>query len=299
MKKALSFALLCAIWGSTWLVIKVGYGGLSPFNVVALRFLIAGLVSSALVPILRVRWPQGRGEWGLSVLVGVVLFGLDYGLIYWAEQFLESGLTAVLFAVFPLTTAVIAHLWLPNERLTTRKLGGILISIVGVALLFGDKLRLDLSHAWPMLAMVGSAICASFASVATKKYGQNLHPAALDAPAMLIGGGLLAVASLVTGGGFALPHDAGTWTAVLYLAIVGSIVTFLLYFWLLKTWDATTLSFIAVITPALALFLGFVVLQERLTPWVIGGTALILAGVVLASRKAKTPAAKPTAAPEV
>lgn len=285
MKKALSFALLCAIWGSTWLVIKVGYGDLSPFNVAAIRFFIAGIVSAALIPILRVRGPQGRVEWGLAIFVGVTLFALDYGLIYWAEQFLESGLTAVLFAVFPLATAMIAHWWLPNEPLTARKLGGIMISIVGVAFLFGDKLRLDFAHVWPMLAMMASAIFAALASVATKKYGKNLHPASLNAPAMLVGAALLALAALATGGGLALPNDATTWNAILYLAIAGTIVSFLLYFWLLKTWDATTLSFIAVITPALALLLGFVVLQERLSLWAIAGAVLILGGVLLASRK--------------
>ena len=283
--KPLSFALLCLIWGSTWLVIKVGYGGLGPFNVAALRFLLAGVVLAALVPALGARWPRGRSQWGLVALVGTLLFALDYGLIYWGEQHLESGLTAVLFAIMPVLTALAAHAYLPQERLTWRKMGGTLLAFAGVVALFADRLRLDPVLALPMLAIVASAACAAVASVASKRHGHDLHPAALNAPAMLVGGVLLALASLATGDGFRVPSARPTWAAIAYLALAGSVVTFLLYFWLLKTWDATTMSFISILTPALALLLGLVYLDERPTAWTGLGAVLILGGVLLALRK--------------
>lgn len=279
--RPLLFALLCAIWGSTWLVIKVGYGGLGPFNVAGLRFLIAAVLMVPVALWAKAEWPRGRAEWGLVVFVGSVLFALDYGLIYWAEQSLTSGLTAVLFAVMPLMTALLAHLYLPQERLTPRKFAGTLLALAGVAALFGDSLRLDASLALPMLAILASAVCAGAASVATKRHGGRLHPAALNAPAMLVGAVLLGIASLATGDGLHLPSDRTTWAAVGYLAVAGSVVTFLIYFWLLKTWNATTMSFIAVFTPAIALGLGVLVLGERLTPWMGLGAALILAGILL------------------
>ena len=80
------YTLLCIIWGSTWLVIKVGYGGLGPFNVAALRFLLAGAVLVPLVPLFGARWPRGKTEWALVTWVGLVLFAADYGLIYWAAD---------------------------------------------------------------------------------------------------------------------------------------------------------------------------------------------------------------------
>ena len=98
------YVMLCLIWGSTWLVIKVGYGGLGPFNVAALRFLIASIVLTPIVPLFRASWPSTRTEWTLVVWVGLVLFAADYGLIYWGEQFLDSGLTSILFALLPLVT---------------------------------------------------------------------------------------------------------------------------------------------------------------------------------------------------
>ena len=285
--KPLAFVLLCAIWGSTWLVIKVGYGGLGPLNVAALRFLLAGLVFVPLVPLMRASWPRGRAEWALIAFVGAILFAADYGLIYWGEQYLDSGLTAVLFAVMPVVTALLAHLYLPAERLTPRKLAGTLLAFLGVAALFGDRLRVEPDKLLPMLAILGSTVCAAAASLATKKHGHGLHPAALNAPAMLVGAALLALAGLATGERLGLPGDAGTWGAVAYLALAGSVVTFLLYFWLLKTWNATTMSFVAIFTPVVALALGFLVLDERPTRYTALGAALILGGVVLALTKGR------------
>jgi len=276
------YALLCLIWGSTWLAIKVGYGGLGPFNVAALRFFMAGAIFVPLVPLFRARWPAGAGEWALVAWVGLVLFAADYGLIYWAEQFLDSGLTAILFATLPLITILFAHAYLPGDRTTPRKLAGTLLAFGGVAALFGDHVRLDASKAWPMAAVVASAVCAAAVGVVTKRHAHHLHPAALNAPAMLVGAVALLAASVFSGDGFALPRDTDTWWAVTYLAIAGSVVTFLIYFTLLKTWSVTSLSFISVFTPAVALLLGFVFLGERPTTLTALGAGLILTGVALA-----------------
>ena len=276
------YALLCVIWGSTWLVIKVGYGSLGPFNVAAVRFYVAGLVLAAIVPMTGARWPRGRTEWTLIAWLGIVLFAGDYGLVYWAEQYIESGLTAVLFATLPLITIAFAHVYVPGDRITLRKLAGTGLAFLGVAALFGDHVRVDASKTWPMLAIVGAAVCAAAGAVASKRHGGGLHPAALNAPAMLVGAVALTAASALAGERFGLPRDAATWSAVLYLAIIGSVVAFLAYFSLLKTWSVTSLSFISVFIPVVALVLGFVFLDERPTLWTAAGSALILAGVTLA-----------------
>jgi drug/metabolite transporter (DMT)-like permease len=276
------YVLLCAIWGSTWLVIKVGYGGLGPFNVAALRFFIAGTAFALVVAATGSRWPRGRTEWLLVVWVGVMMFAADYGLIYWAEQFIDSGLTAILFATLPLITIAFAHAYLPDEPLTARKFLGTAVAFAGVVSLFADGVRLDASRTVPMLAIVASAVFAALASVASKRHGHDISPAALNAPAMLVGAMVLTVVSFAVGDGFRFPADAATWTAVLYLSIAGSVVTFLVFFSLLKIWSATTMSFISVFTPATALLLGFVFLDERPTLYTALGAVLILAGVTLA-----------------
>jgi drug/metabolite transporter (DMT)-like permease len=215
-------------------------------------------------------------------LVGLLMFGMDYGLIYWAEQYLDSGLTAILFAVLPIATIMLAHLYLPGDRVTVRKLAGTVFAFLGVVALFGDRIRLDASAVGPMLAVLLSTVCAAVAGVAAKRHGTALHAAALNAPAMLLGGTVLMVASVLAGDGFRLPGDAATIGAVTYLALAGSVATFLVYFSLLKTWNVTSLSFISVFTPAIALLLGFLFRDERPTIWTGLGAALILAGVIIA-----------------
>src|SRR6185312_260781 len=181
MRKIILFSLLCLIWGSTWLAIKVGYGGLGPFTVAALRFVIAAAVLCAIVPIVGARWPRGRTEWTLVLVVGLLLFGGDYGLIYWAEQYIDSGLTAVLFGTFPLATMLAAHVYVPGEQLTGRKLAGAAIAFAGVVALFGDRLSVNAAAARPMIAVIGAVVCAAISNVATKRHGGSLHPAALNA----------------------------------------------------------------------------------------------------------------------
>jgi probable blue pigment (indigoidine) exporter len=155
--------------------------------------------------------------------------------------------------------------------------------------LFGDSLRFNSSLALPMLAILASAIFAALASLATKKHGGGLHPAALNAGSMLVGGVLLAGTSLAVGDGYRLPASGATWGAIFYLAIAGSVVTFLIYFRLLKVWSATSVSYVAIFTPALALFLGYLVRQERPTGWSALGVVLVLAGVLLALTKSGAP----------
>lgn len=289
------FVLLCIIWGSTWLVIKVGYGGLGPFNVAGVRFAVASAILVVVVPIVGARWPRGRAEWTLVTVVGVLLFVGDYGLIYWAEQYIDSGLTAILFGTFPLLTMAFAHVYIPGERLTRRTLTGGVAASLGVVALFGDRVHFDASNTWPMVSIVGAAACAAAANVATKRHGGAIHSAALNASSMMIGAVLLLALSWSTGGGVSVPSDARSWAAVGYLAVVGSVIAFLIYFSLLKTWKATTLSFFGVFTPAVALLLGALVLHERLTLWSVVGSALILGGVslTLMTSPVPMPAAQP------
>jgi drug/metabolite transporter (DMT)-like permease len=136
-----------------------------------------------------------------------------------------------------------------------------------------------------MLGIVASAVCASAAGVASKRHGSALHPTALNAPAMLVGAVALLATSILANDGFRLPVDAPTWGAIAYLALAGSVVTFLAYFTLLKTWSVTSLSFISVFTPAIALLLGFVFLNERPTLLAGVGAVLILVGVITAVSK--------------
>src|SRR5689334_20404187 len=169
------------------------------------------------------------------------MFAGDYGFIYWAEQSIESGLTAVLFATLPLMTLAVGRVYLPGERVTTKKLASSVLAVVGTIALFADRLRFDAAALRGMLAVLAAVLCAAIASVVSKRDAHDIPSATLNATSMLAGAAILLAVSLATGDGIRLPADAGTWAAVAYLSLVGSVLAFLIYFSLMKTWSVMSL----------------------------------------------------------
>ncbi len=222
-----------------------------------------------------------------DAVVGLALFGGDYGLIYWAEQYIDSGLTAILFATLPLVTlAVGAPLCARRAHYAPPKLAGKLVAVHrGRHLCSRDACASTPSRPFPCWPSSPRACARRSPASPRKRHGHALHPAALNAPAMLIGARSSRGRLGAQWGRRRLPRDAGTWAAIGYLAIAGSVITFLIYFSLLKTWSVTSLSFISVFTPAVALLLGFVFRAERLSGLMALGTILILGGVALGLSK--------------
>jgi len=277
------YAMLCLIWGSTWLAIRIGLEGAPPFLPAALRFALAFAV---LLPILvwrRSTLPKGRTEWTLVLFVGVVLYTADYGLIYWGEKNgVESGLSSILFATFVFQTAVFAHLLLKAERLTVQKLAGVGLGFVGILLIFrGQLAAAGFEKFLPMLAIVLSATSASICSVAMKRWGHNTDPISFTALSMAVGAvGLFAI-SLGTGEPWTIRWPVG-WLAIIYLCLAGSVVAFVTYWWILKRIEATSASYIGMITPIVAVFLGFTIGSEVLDPLALAGAGITLGGIFLA-----------------
>src|SRR2546421_828142 len=232
--RSAAFAMLCVIWGSTWLAIRIGLQGAPPFLAATLRFLLASITLAVLAIVFRSKWPANRTEWALVVFVGLVLFTADYGLIYWGENNgVESGLSAILFATLPLQTALVANALLEQERLTLQKLLGIALGFGGVLVIFRSQIgTAGLEKAFPMLAIVLSSSCAALSTVAVKRWGHGTDPVTFNGLAMGVGALCLAVISLVLGEGWRVPSWPEGMGAIFYLAIAGSVVTFVTYLWL-------------------------------------------------------------------
>lgn len=280
-----AFAMLCAIWGSTWLAIRIGLEGAPPFLSASLRFVVASLTLVGLAAVFRSKWPANRTEWVLVGFVGLVLFTADYGLIYWGENNgVESGLSAILFATLPLQTALVANAVLKDERLTLQKLGGIALGFVGVLVIFrGQLVTAGLDKAIPMLAIVLSATCAAFATVALKRWGHGTDPVSFNGMAMGVGALALAAVSIVVGERWVVPSWPQGLGAILYLALAGSVVTFVTWVWLLKESEATSLSFVALITPIVAILLGARLGNETFDTIDLVGSAIVLLGIYVST----------------
>jgi drug/metabolite transporter (DMT)-like permease len=283
MKARAVFLLLCLIWGSTWLFIKLGLRDLPPLSFAATRFLLATAILSAIVAARRMSLPEGRAEWWLIAKTGVLAFALNYGLLFWGEQHISSGLAALIQATIPVFGMLFAHPYLPGERLNARKLMGALLGVVGVGVIFSSQLGAEGGMAaWGSAAVLAGAVFVAYANVLVKARGARLDAAVLAAGQMACGFVVLAAAGLAFEGN---PLNF-RWTplalvCLLYLTLVGSVAAFLLFYWLVRHVDVTKTMLIALVTPLAAVLLGMLVLGEEVTWRTLAGGALILAGIGL------------------
>lgn len=283
MKARLVWLLLAAIWGSTWLFIKLGLRDLPPVGFAATRFVLAAAILWAIVAARRRPLPRDGRDWALLAATGVLAFGLNYGLLFWGEQHISSGLAALLQATIPAFGLAFAHLHLPGERLTLARLAGVGLGVAGVGVIFSNQLNVSGEMAlWGSAAIVLGAIFVAYSNVLVKARGGHLDPALLAAGQMLCG--LVPLAAYA----FAFEGSPASyrWTplavaSLLYLTLVGSVVAFLLYYWLVRHMDVTKTMLISLVTPLVAVLLGLAVLDERLTWRTLAGGALIMCGISL------------------
>ena len=283
MKARVVWLILCGIWGSTWLFIKIGLRDLPPLTFAGLRFVLASAILVSLIMIRRARWPRTRSEWYLIAVSGVLQFTLNYGLVFWGEQYISSGLAAVLQSTFPLFGLVIAHFYLPSERITTLKVVGVLLGILGVAVIFSDQLSIAGSMALlGSIALVLSALFGSYSNVLVKAYGGKIDPQILAAAQMVCGFVPLLAAGFATEGNpLRFRWTISAVISLMYLVIVGSVIAFALYYWLVRNMDVTNTMLIALVTPVVAVILGMIVLHEQLNWRLVAGGACIILGLAL------------------
>lgn len=283
MKARLVWLILCGIWGSTWLFIKIGLADLPPMTFAGIRFVLASLILTSLVVARGAKWPRTLGEWKLIAIVGVLQFSFNYGLVFWGEQHISSGLAAVLQSTFPAFGLVIAHFYLPQERLSTGKVLGVLLGVFGVAVIFSDQLTVaGRMAALGSIALILSAFFGSYSNVLVKAYAQHIDPMVLAAGQMVFGFVPLLVIGFATEGNPLRFHWTGKAIgALLYLVIVGSVAAFALYYWLMRNMQVTKTMLIALVTPGVAVMLGMIVLHEKLNWRLLAGTACIISGIGL------------------
>lgn len=285
------YATLVLIWSSTWVGIKIGLEDAPALLGAGLRFVLAGAV---LLVVAAAQRRSLRTDWRLAAVLALAPFWFAYGLVYWGEQYVPSGLAAVLFGVLPLYTALIAGVVLPDEPLRAPLLAGVLIAIAGLALAFLESVELgearaELGAAALALAPLGAAI----GGIAQKLRAAKLDAVALNGWAML-GGGLLLLPASALGENWRefawTPESVGS---ILYLAVIGSAIAFVVLTVLLRQISALATSFLAMLLPFGALVFGALLYDEAITARALAGAALVAAGLAIAqwSRRSRQPEA--------
>jgi drug/metabolite transporter (DMT)-like permease len=285
-----AFAVMCLVWGSTWLVIKEGARDLPPFTAAAARFVLAWLVMTIVArPLARLEGGT-RAGWDLIAITGCLQFFASYAIVYWSETVLSSGLTAVLWAVYPLVVGLVSLVMLPGERFTVRQWLGFGLGFVGIATLFWTDLRdAGTAHVAAGAVLLLSPLVVAIANAYVRLRGNRVSAVLLNRDGLMLGAGLLLVLALVVEGG----RDADWTTAAMftvgYLAVFGTCLTFSLYFWVLRHMPMSTIAVMSYITPVIALTLGAVVGGEEYSVFTGVGTMIVLAGVFLARRQVRPP----------
>src|SRR5215813_8765320 len=188
MKARVVWLILCLIWGSTWLFIKLGLADLPPLTFAGIRFVIACLILASLIWLRRLPVPRAGSDWLLLALTGVMSFSINYGLLFWGEQYISSGLAALLQATIPAFGLVIAHYYLPAERITPLKIVGIVLGVVGVAIVFSNQLSVAGGKALAgSVALVCSSAAVAYSNVLVKARAKHLNPTILAAGQMFFG----------------------------------------------------------------------------------------------------------------
>jgi drug/metabolite transporter (DMT)-like permease len=287
----LAFAIIYFVWGSTFLAIRIGVREVPPLLLAGMRFFAAGLSLYL--------WTRANGtpapnrrEWRDATLLAMLIFVVDYGLVFWAEKRVASGITAVMLATIPAFTAVAEILVLRTQKLTQRLIFALLLGMGGVVVLvspsgFGAGAIDKLGAA----ALVVAAICWSLASVLLRKASLPQSKMMSSAAQMLTGGTMLIVAAVLFGEfrGFSFAAvSAKAWLALIYLIVAGSIVAFTAYVWLIHHESPTKVGTYAYVNPVIAVLLGYFLAGEALSPRTVAGTLLVLVSVVVITRGKKT-----------
>jgi drug/metabolite transporter (DMT)-like permease len=275
------YALLVIIWSSTWVAIKIGLEDCPPLLAAGIRFALAGVV------LLAVAAARGRSlgtDARLAAILALMPFALAYGLVYWGEQHIPSGLAAVLFGILPLYTAFLGAVFLPDQPLRGRLVAGILIAIGGLALAFAESM----DSGDPELALAGAAalavapVGASVGNISLKLRAGELDAVTLNGWGMLGGGVLLAIASAIGESWGDAAWTAESVGSIAYLALIGSAVPFVVLTVLLRHLTAQAMSFLAMLLPFGALVFGAALYSEAITLRALGGAGLVAAGLLIA-----------------
>lgn len=279
----LVYIILCLIWGSTWLAIKLGLADAPPFWSASVRFLISVSILFVILKVRRTRLPRTKSEWLIHTGPGLLMYGLSYASVYSAEQYISSSLTAVLFATFPLLVALLSHLLLPSDKLTGWAWPGLTVGLAGVVTISWHTLELsgDLFRG-AMLALLASAASAT-GVVLHKRHAVKVDIVVAATIQMILGTAVLLVGALATESFGDMKWTSVALGSILYLAIFGTVIAFLGYYWLMTRINVVSAAMIAFVTPLVASLIGVAFADESFTaPTALGG-AMILLSIALVS----------------
>jgi drug/metabolite transporter (DMT)-like permease len=290
-KVVLAFVLVYIFWGSTYLGIqeavgKAGEAGVPPMLMAATRFTIAGVLMLAFLALRGRNIIMTRRDFVQQGIIGVLLLSIANVVLAWAEQWVPTGLAALLVSITPLWFFVLETWVLPGEhRFSGRTLAGLMLGIVGIVILIWPELRqtggIAGKELFASLMLPLGSLCWALGSVFSKRWKTTADPFVACGWQMAIAGIVDLVVAFAVGDQHHAVYSLQRWAAIIYLVIFGSWVGFTAYIWLLKHVPTPKVTTYAYVNPVVAVFLGWLILNETITGYILAGTVIVVASVAL------------------
>jgi drug/metabolite transporter (DMT)-like permease len=280
------FLLLGVIWGSSFLWIKIAVQEITPILLVSFRLLFGAIGLGFAALFFRPEWPHQRRIWLFLVLFGFTNSAIPYILISWGEQFIDSGVAAILNSTTPLFTMIIAHFFLHDDRITPARLGGLLIGFFGIVILVSRDIQPGMHfNILGQVAVLIASVLYAGSSVLARRTTRGIQPIVQGLIPLPGADAVLWFTTLAFFRPITLPRLPITWVAIIWLGLLGTAVAFLLYFYLLNSVGPTRTTLVTYVFPLVGVILGVVLLKETLNWQLILGGSLVVSSIIVVNRK--------------
>lgn len=289
---------MCLVWGMNWVAIKVTLEGIPPLTSAAVRFVLGTAAMLIYVLWKRVPIKLNAREFRLMLVTAFLIYALDYGLIFWGEQYLSAGVTSIFFSTFVLFTALFSNFVFKNEAFSWNKFLGLAVGLGGTFIVFYDQLILTQFNLLVILASVAivlAAVCAAAATVIVKKFLPDMNPVKLTFHQLWMGTVFLVLIALLAEDPSQIQLNVRVSVAMFYMGVMASAVAFVVFYRVLKEMSAVTLSFIIYIIPLVALLGDYLLYGQVLPLRSFAGMVIIFSGIWLSREGKPKPAAKENA----
>jgi len=278
-----AYVMLCAIWGSTWMAIRVVVSEVPPLWAAAVRFAIAGFIVAAVVLAQRVPLPRNREEWKHLLILSLTMMAIPFGLVFWAEQHVTSAMTAVLWTSSPLLISSLTP-FMTGKKVPRPAIVAMVVAAGGIGVLFHSQLTATTKSLVGGVAILLAVTSSGWSALYSKKHILGVPPMVTTGVQLAVGTVVLGAASLLFEDGQGLRWSAQATAAMIFLAVFGSAVAFATYYWLLRKMHPYQLSTISLIVPLVAIAEGALLLQEPIPPMMLIASIVVLLGVGMVLR---------------
>lgn len=284
MKNIINLSVLCLIWGINWVAIKISLEGFPPLTCAAVRFIITAAFMIVYVKVIKLPVSVNRRDFRVLLIAAFFTYAIDYGLIFWGEQYLSAGVTAIFFSTFVIFTALFSNFIFRSESFSWKKFTGLLVGFSGIVVVYLDQLLLtSFSHTVTLAsaAVIVGGMAAAAATVIIKKFLSHPHPTVITYHQTWMGAAFLSLIALAMENPLDVRITPRVIWAMLYMSILASAVAFIIYYKLLKSMSAVSLSVIVYIIPLIALGADFLLLGEVIHWRSVLGMGIIFLGIWL------------------